>query len=109
MVSCSLECLNYVVTNCVVFCLLGPGLFIETVAWGFSSQLLNFSACARAENAPSRSNRPRFTEGEDAKLVDLKERRGWSWEDFQRSFLGRSTGSLQMRYSTKLKERNTAL
>jgi hypothetical protein len=45
-----------------------------------------FSACARAENAPSRSKRPRFTEEEDAKLVDLKERRGWSWEDIQRSF-----------------------
>ena len=65
-----------------------------------------FSACTRAENAPSRSKRPRFTE-EDAKLVDLKERRGWSWEDIQRSFPGRSTGSLQVRYSTKLKERNT--
>jgi hypothetical protein len=67
-----------------------------------------FSACARAENAPSRSKRPRFTEEEDAKLVDLKERGGWSWEDIQRSFPGRSTGSLQVRYSTKLKERNTA-
>ena len=67
-----------------------------------------FSACARAENAPSQSKRPRFTEEEDAKLVDLKERRGWSWEDIQCSFPGRSTGSLQVRHSTKLKERNTA-
>jgi hypothetical protein len=67
-----------------------------------------FSACARAKNAPSRSKRPRFTEEEDARLVNLKERRGWSWEDIQRSFPGRSTGSLQVRYSTKLKERNTA-
>src|SRR5438045_2724238 len=66
-----------------------------------------FSACARAENAPSRSKRPRFTEEEDARLVDLKQR-GWSWEDIQRSFPGRSTGSLQVRYSTKLKERNAA-
>ena len=67
-----------------------------------------FSACARAENALSRSKRPRFTEEEDTKLVDLKERRGWSWEDIQRSFPGRSTGSLQVRYFTKLKDRNTA-
>ena len=66
-----------------------------------------FSACARAENGLSRSKRPRFMEEEDAKLVDLKERRGWSWEDIQRSFPGRSTGSQQVRYSTKLKERNT--
>jgi hypothetical protein len=66
-----------------------------------------FGACARAKNASSWSKRPRFTE-DDAKLVDLKERRGWSWEDIQRSFSGRSTGLLQVRYSTKLKERNTA-
>src|SRR5438045_7652980 len=60
-----------------------------------------FSACARAENAPSRSKRPRFREEKDAKLVELKGRRGWSWEDIQCSFPGRSKGSLQVRYSTK--------
>jgi hypothetical protein len=60
-------------------------------------------------NVPSRTKRPRFTEEKDAKLIDLKEKRGWSWEAIQGSFLGRSTGSLQVRYSTKLKERNTAL
>jgi hypothetical protein len=71
-----------------------------------------FSARPRAEDASgatvSQSKRPRFAEEEDAKLVDLKERRGWSWEDIQSAFPGRSTGSLQVRYSTKLKERNTA-
>jgi hypothetical protein len=45
---------------------------------------------------------------EHAKLVYLKQR-GWVWQDIQRYFLGRSTGSLQVRYSTKLEERNTAL
>jgi len=34
------------------------------------------SACAQAENASFWNKRPRFTEEEDAKLVDLKER-GW--------------------------------
>jgi hypothetical protein len=53
-----------------------------------------FSVCAQAKNAPSWSKRPRFTEEEDAKLVDLKERKGWLWEDIQCSFLKRSTGSL---------------
>jgi hypothetical protein len=71
-----------------------------------------FGARTRAEDASgatlSRSKRPRFTEEEDAKLVDLKERRGWPWEDIQHAFPGRSTGSLQVRYSTKLKERTTA-
>jgi hypothetical protein len=41
-----------------------------------SRRAQTFSAYARAENAPSWSKRPRFTEEEDAKLVDLKERRG---------------------------------
>ena len=35
-----------------------------------------FSAYARAENAPSQSKRPRLTQEEDAKLVDLKEWKG---------------------------------
>jgi hypothetical protein len=48
-----------------------------------------FSACDRAKNVSSRSKRPRFTEEEDAKLVDLKERRGWSWEDIQGGARGR--------------------
>ena len=68
-----------------------------------------FSVCNRADNASgatqSRNKRPRFTADEDAKLVDLKEGRGWSWEDIQREFPGRSTGSLQVRYSTRLKEK----
>jgi hypothetical protein len=67
-----------------------------------------FSDCARAENAPSWSKYPRFTEEEDAKLVDLKEKKCLSWEDIQRSFPRRSTWSLQVRYSSKLKERNSA-
>jgi hypothetical protein len=68
-----------------------------------------FSVCNQADNASgatqSRNKRPRFTADEDAKLVDLKEGRGWSWEDIQREFPGRSTGSLQVRYSTRLKEK----
>ena len=72
-----------------------------------------FSASTQAKKngsdaASSQSKRSRFTEQEDAKLVDLKERRGLSWEDIQRSFPRRSMGSLQVRYSTKLKERSTA-
>ena len=62
---------------------------------------------AKRRRGRPQPKRPRFTEEEDARLVDLKQR-GWSWEDIQRSFPGRSTGSLQVRYSTKLKERNAA-
>jgi Myb-like DNA-binding domain len=68
-----------------------------------------FSVCNRADNASgatqSLNKRPRFTADEDAKLVDLKEGGGWSWEDIQREFPGRSPGLLQVRYSTRLKEK----
>ena len=62
---------------------------------------------------PSRPNarkrqRHLFTSEEDGRLVrlvSLKEGRGWTWEDIAQSFPGRTCGSLQVRYSTKL--RNT--
>jgi hypothetical protein len=46
-----------------------------------------------------------FTPGEDAKLVDLKENQGLPWKDIVRHFPGRSSGSLQVHYCTKLKNR----
>jgi len=63
---------------------------------------------AQAKNALSQSKRPRFTQEEDAKLLVLREGEGRSWGDIQRSFPGRSAASLQVRYSTKLKDRSNA-
>jgi hypothetical protein len=63
-----------------------------------------FSVCIQTDTQ-SWSKRPRFTVDKDAKLVELKEGRAWSWEDIQREFPGRSMGSLQVRYSTRLKEK----
>ena len=45
----------------------------------------------------------RFTQEEDDLLIELKRRRGLPWEDIKPHFPERSVGTLQVRYSTKLK------
>jgi Myb-like DNA-binding domain len=49
--------------------------------------------------------RSKFTPEEDESLVELKGRRGLSWEEINTQFPKRSMGTLQVRYSTKLKAR----
>jgi len=55
------------------------------------------------------SKRLQYTEGEDNMLIDLK-KKGLRWKDihraFNRAFRERSIESLQVRYSTKLKNRD---
>lgn len=46
-----------------------------------------------------------YGEDEDALIIKLKEELGLSWEDIKKQFPGRSKGSLQVRYCTKLKKR----
>jgi len=62
---------------------------------------------ARTENVSSatpRKKRLRYTEAEDRRLVELKGR-GQSWEDIMRFFPERSMASVQVHYSTKLKDK----
>ncbi|KAI9777289.1 MAG: hypothetical protein M1816_004807 [Peltula sp. TS41687] len=47
--------------------------------------------------------RTRFTEEEDELLIDLKENRNFTWEQIKCCFPGRTTGTLQVHYCTKLK------
>ena len=49
----------------------------------------------------------RFLPDEDELLVDLKERRCLPWSRIAKHFPGRTKGSLQVRYSTRLKNRGT--
>ncbi len=57
----------------------------------------------------SRSLRTRFTQEEDTKLIDLKETKRWSWDQIEGAFPGRSRGSLQVHYCTKLKGKLSAV
>ena len=47
---------------------------------------------------------PKYSEEEDELLIDLKEVKNLSWDEIKKEFPGRSKLSLQVHYSTKLKD-----
>lgn len=61
---------------------------------------------------PPPAPRPRgpklkFTPEDDQKLVELKEKKNLTWKQIADFFPGRSSGTLQVRYCTKLKAKST--
>lgn len=61
---------------------------------------------------PAPAPRPRgpklkFTPEDDQLLVDLKENKSLTWKQIAEFFPGRSSGTLQVRYCTKLKAKTT--
>ncbi|KUI64785.1 Transcriptional activator Myb [Cytospora mali] len=64
------------------------------------------------EGMPSPAPRPRgpklkFTPEDDQLLIDLKENKNLTWKQIADFFPGRSSGTLQVRYCTKLKAKTT--
>ena len=64
------------------------------------------------EGMPAPAQRPRgpklkFTPEDDQLLVDLKENKSLTWKQIAEFFPGRSSGTLQVRYCTKLKAKTT--
>lgn len=64
------------------------------------------------EGMPLPAARPRgpklkFTPEDDQLLVDLKENKSLTWKQIAEFFPGRSSGTLQVRYCTKLKAKTT--
>jgi hypothetical protein len=64
------------------------------------------------EGMPLPAARPRgpklkFTPEDDGLLVDLKENKSLTWKQIAEFFPGRSSGTLQVRYCTKLKAKTT--
>ncbi|KAK0125468.1 hypothetical protein ONS95_000523 [Cadophora gregata] len=64
------------------------------------------------EGMPQPAPRPRgpklkFTPEDDGLLVDLKENKSLTWKQIAEFFPGRSSGTLQVRYCTKLKAKTT--
>ncbi|KAF2840901.1 putative transcriptional activator Myb, partial [Patellaria atrata CBS 101060] len=49
----------------------------------------------------------KFTPEDDQLLVDLKEKKNLTWKQIAEFFPGRSSGTLQVRYCTKLKAKTT--
>lgn len=65
-----------------------------------------------AQGMPQPAPRPRgpklkFTPEDDQLLVDLKEKKNLTWKQIADFFPGRSSGTLQVRYCTKLKAKTT--
>lgn len=61
---------------------------------------------------PAPAARPRgpklkFTPEDDQLLIDLKENKSLTWKQIADFFPGRSSGTLQVRYCTKLKAKTT--
>jgi hypothetical protein len=61
---------------------------------------------------PPPAPRPRgpklkFTPEDDQLLIDLKENKSLTWKQIADFFPGRSSGTLQVRYCTKLKAKTT--
>jgi hypothetical protein len=54
-------------------------------------------------HAATKGNKP-FSLSEDERLVELKKRENLSWTQIAEHFPGRTKGSLQVRYSTRLKD-----
>ncbi|KAH7121131.1 MYB DNA-binding domain-containing protein [Dendryphion nanum] len=64
------------------------------------------------EGMPQPAPRPRgpklkFTGEDDQLLIDLKEKKNLTWKQIADFFPGRSSGTLQVRYCTKLKAKTT--
>ncbi|KAF8419906.1 hypothetical protein EV426DRAFT_263902 [Tirmania nivea] len=64
------------------------------------------------QSMPAPAARPRgpklkFTTEDDQLLVDLKENKALTWKQIAEFFPGRSSGTLQVRYCTKLKAKTT--
>jgi hypothetical protein len=64
------------------------------------------------DGMPPPALRPRgpklkFTPEDDQLLVDLKEKKNLTWKQIADFFPGRSSGTLQVRYCTKLKAKAT--
>ncbi|TGZ80696.1 hypothetical protein EX30DRAFT_49142 [Ascodesmis nigricans] len=57
--------------------------------------------------ARPRGSKMKFTPEDDQKLVELKEKQHMSWKQIAEQFPGRSSGTLQVRYCTKLKAKTT--
>lgn len=72
----------------------------------------NVAGPSNMSQMPAPAPRPRgpklkFTPEDDQLLVDLKENKALTWKQIAEFFPGRSSGTLQVRYCTKLKAKTT--
>lgn len=79
---------------------------------GSSTPVMGPHSVVGQEGMPEPAPRPKgpklkFTHEEDTLLVDLKENKNLTWKQIAEFFPGRTSGTLQVRYCTKLKAKTT--
>lgn len=72
--------------------------------------MASLTTMVEQEGTPEPGSRPKgpklkFSAQEDEMLIDLKENRNLTWRRIAEFFPGRTSGTLQVRYCTKLKEK----
>ena len=84
----------------------------ESVGVGLHQRYQETSSLVGREGMPQPAPRPegpkiKFTPEDDRLLVDLKEKHNLTWKQIAEFFPGRTSGTLQVRYCTKLKVKAT--
>ena len=70
-------------------------------------KVIGFAGAVNNSSSRSSNHGIPYTAEEDSLLVHLREELGIVWEAMPKYFCGRTRGSLQVRYSSKLKNRNS--
>ena len=65
-------------------------------------------ASAQPQARPPSGPKAKFTVEDDALLIELKEKHELTWKRISEYFPGRSSGTLQVRYCTKLKAKGVS-
>ncbi len=78
-----------------------------TIAPAYEESLEKTAHTTQRSNKKPSAHATRFLPDEDELLIELKEKRSLPWNRIMKHFPGRTKGALQVRYSTKLKDRGT--
>ncbi|KAJ5475671.1 hypothetical protein N7539_007958 [Penicillium diatomitis] len=79
----------------------------QTKARAYEESLDKTGHTTHPSNKKASTRATRFLPDEDELLIELKEKRNLPWSRIVKHFPGRTKGALQVRYSTKLKNRGT--
>ena len=73
-----------------------------------ASVVSSSEASAQPQARPPSGPKAKFTLEDDALLIELKEKHELTWKRISEYFPGRSSGTLQVRYCTKLKAKGVS-
>ncbi|ODQ63099.1 hypothetical protein NADFUDRAFT_48317 [Nadsonia fulvescens var. elongata DSM 6958] len=71
-----------------------------------SNTIPSISGYSKRHSMKSKPAKPKFTPDDDTLLIHLKEDQKYTWKQIAKRFPGRTPGALQVRYCTRLKNKN---